>query len=99
VTTDDFVAAKDRLLHQVSHWETNRWKQNARADTVRALARTLADLGAEAEGNPHRKLPEVAETTLADQIRVLSDDLLAANARDEVLRAATEAVAKARHML
>jgi hypothetical protein len=105
VTADELAAGVERLLHQVGHWETGRWDtavrggDGSRADQVRALVQQLADLGAEAEGNPHREVPHAGAMTLPDQIRVLTDDLLTADPTEAVLSRAVEAVTEARKAL
>jgi hypothetical protein len=99
----EFQVAVQRLLAQVSHWETGRWSVHAgavtRGDLVYGLAQRLADLGADAEDRAHRPVPRLSDTILPDQIRVLADDLLAADAPDEALAAATEAISVTRAAL
>jgi hypothetical protein len=86
----DFATSTDRLLNQVRHWEQPRWA--GRADRTFALIQLLADLAADAEGRPRRVVPRVHDMVLPDQIRVLADDLLAAEPPPSVLAAATAAV-------
>lgn len=99
---DDFQAAMRGLLAQVGHWETGRWggaatsAQGTRGDLVFGLVQTLADLGAAAEGRPVRPVPRLADTILADQLRVMADDLLAARPQERALAAAAEAISEAR---
>ncbi len=88
----DFATAVDRLLHQVGHWEQPRWSANSRADAVHALAQRLADLAAAAEGRAPRPVPRDGDLTLPDQVRVMRDDLIAADPGDDVLKLATEDV-------
>ncbi|GGQ65516.1 hypothetical protein [Couchioplanes azureus] len=92
-----------RLLAQVGHWETGRWSASAgvltRGDLVHGLVQRLADLGAEAERRPPREVPREADTTLPDQLRVMTDDLLAAPAPDDLLSRAAEAVRATREAL
>lgn len=45
----------------------------------------LADAGADAEGLPRRGVPTLPDTALADQVRVLAADLMAAGPPAEVL--------------
>jgi hypothetical protein len=40
------------------------------------VVQRLADLGAAAEGQPRRLVPRLADTVLADQLAVLTDDIL-----------------------
>ena len=99
----DFAASIERLLNQVRHWEERRWSQPAgsvtRAQAVLALAQELADLGAEAEKAPAREVPFVHAMVLPDQLRVLADDLMAADPPAELLMQATEAVTRTRTAL
>ena len=92
MTAAQFRTSIDRLLGQVGHWEQSRWAHPpTRADAVHALVQRLADLCADAEGRPHRRVPRVSDLILADQLRVMADDLLAA-APPDALRDATDAV-------
>jgi hypothetical protein len=53
--------------------------QDARTlEQIRDTLQVLADLAADAEGRPHRPVPELAPHGLADQVLVLGHDLLAA---------------------
>ncbi len=100
MTAADFRTSIDRLLTQVGHWEQSRWAHPpTKADTVYALVQHLADLTADAEGRPHRRVPRMSDLILADQLRVMADDLLSASAPAETLRDATTAVDKVRHAL
>ena len=92
MTAADFRTSIDRLLGQVGHWEQFRWSHPpARADRVHALVQHLADLGADGEGRPHRRVPRDGDLLLPDQLRVMADDLLAV-ASAETLQAAAAAV-------
>ncbi|MEU7907851.1 hypothetical protein [Actinoplanes sp. NPDC049118] len=99
---DDFQAAVQRLLAQVSHWEAGRWSgaagsaEGTRGDLVHGLVQRLADLGADAENRHRRPVPRLADTILADQVRVTADDLMAAHPTDETLAAAAEAISATR---
>jgi hypothetical protein len=86
----DFATSTDRLLNQVRHWEQPRWSRHG--DQTFALVQLLADLTADTAGLPHRPVPREHDMVLPDQIRVMVDDLLAADPSDEVLATATEAV-------
>jgi hypothetical protein len=99
VTAEEFATSVDRLLNQVRHWETNRWavrhaagSAQSRSDLLYALVQRLADLGADAEGRRRRRVPRLSDLSLPDQLRVVADDLLAANAPEELLTVATEDV-------
>jgi len=99
---DDFQAAMRGLLAQVGHWEAGRWRgaaasaEGTRGDLVFGLVQSLADLGAAAENRPGRPVPRLADTILADQLRVMADDLLAAQPPERTLAAAAEAISAAR---
>ncbi|MEV6343517.1 hypothetical protein [Actinoplanes sp. NPDC051851] len=105
----DFVTAVERLLGQIGHWEERRWQGAAtgaapatggsRADLVRGLVQRLADLGAAAERRAPRPVPRIHDLVLPDQLRVIADDLTAANPSGDVLRAATAAVDEVRAAL
>ena len=87
----DFATAIDRLLNQVRHWQQPRWR-GARADQAYALVQRLADLAADAESRPRRPVPREHDLILPDQIRVMADDLIAADPPAAVLAGAAEAV-------
>jgi hypothetical protein len=101
----DFETAVQRLITQVGHWEAARWSAPAagggstRAEAVRTLVQRLADQAADAEQRRHRPVPRLAETVLPDQLRVMADDLLAAQPPEDVLTRATEAVTEVRSAL
>ena len=86
----DFAGAVDRLLNQVRHWEQPRWR--GKADPAYALVQRLADLGADAEGRERRPVPREHDLILPDQLRVMADDLIAADPSPELLAAAAAAV-------
>ena len=98
MTAADFRTSIDRLVAQAGHWEQSRWSRPRTADTVYALVQHLADLGADAENRPHRRVPRVSDLVLIDQVRVMADDLLAAGS-DDALRDATAAVDTVRRSL
>ncbi|MFI5926768.1 hypothetical protein ACIA3K_12370 [Micromonospora sp. NPDC051543] len=89
------------LVGQVGHWEQPRWAATAtignvpRADLVHRLVQEVANLAADAEGQPRRTVPRLDnDLALPDQLRVVTADLLAAGADAEVLaRAAAEVTA------
>ena len=89
---ESFAQAVDRLLTQVSHWEQPRWSAGdpVRADLVHGLIQRIADLGADAESRPHRAVPRLSDLILRDQLRVVSDDLLATASEAELSRATDE---------
>jgi hypothetical protein len=57
---------------------------------VYALVQRLADLGADAEHRARREVPRIGDMSLPDQLRVMADDLLAANPTDDVLNQAAD---------
>ena len=92
MSAESFAKAVDRLLTQVSPWEQPRWSAGnpAKADLIRELVQRIADLGADAEGRPHRQIPRLSDLILRDQLRVVADDLLAAASEAELRLAASE---------
>jgi hypothetical protein len=92
----DFATAVERLHNLVRHWEQGRWWSRnggaTRGDLMYALIQRLADLAAEAEHQPQRVVPREHDMVLPDQLRVLADDLLAANPSPDLLGIATSAV-------
>jgi hypothetical protein len=99
-----FATSVDRLINQVGHWEQGRWWSRTqatpavgavtptRADLAYALVQRLADLGADAEGRPHRPVPRHNDLVLPDQLRVMADDLLAADPGEDLLKRAEDEV-------
>jgi hypothetical protein len=98
VTAEQFAAAVRRLHGHVSHWTPPRWAAFGasgvpRAEMVHTLVQRLAELSADAEGEPRRAVPRLdSDLVLADQLRVVAADLVAAGPDDEVLARATELV-------
>ncbi|MGY0004054.1 hypothetical protein [Micromonospora sp. I033] len=94
------------LVRQVGHWEQPRWSAAAeggnvsRADLVHKLVQEIANLAADAEGEPRREVPRLpSDLALPDQLRVVTADLLAAGAPEPVLAGAAVAVARTRSAL
>ncbi|MFD6754028.1 hypothetical protein [Micromonospora gifhornensis] len=94
------------LVRQVGHWQQGRWSvvasagEVSRADLVYRLVQDIADLAADAEEQPRRPVPRLDnDLALADQLRVVAADLLAAGPSDEVLARATAEVAATRAAL
>jgi len=85
---DELTAAVGKLVGQVSHWTPSRWAASSlsglpRSDVVHDLVQWLADRAADAEGGPHREVPRLDnDLVLADQLRVVASDLVAAGAAD-----------------
>lgn len=99
----DFAVAVDRLHRQVRHWEQGRWWSRVagvtRGDLMFALVQRLADLAADAERQPRRVVPREHDMVLPDQLRVLADDLLAADPPALALTEAAAAVDELRSTL
>lgn len=89
------------LVRQIAHWQQPRWAAVAtagnvsRADLVHRLVQEIANLAADAEGEPRRVVPRLDnDLALPDQLRVITADLLAADPGAEALsRAAAEVTA------
>jgi hypothetical protein len=105
VSAGDFETAVRRLLAQVGHWEAGRWHAPAnagggtRGEVVFGLVQRLADDAADAEGRRRRPVPRLADPVLPDQLRVTTDDLLAAAPPAATLISATETVLATRKAL
>lgn len=101
---DEFSRLVDLLAGQVGHWSAPRWAAPAarsgdtsRAELFHRLVQRLADLAADAEAVPRRSVPRLGnDLALADQFRVISADLAAADPPAAVLAEATELVAAVR---
>ncbi|MFI2714500.1 hypothetical protein ACH495_30705 [Micromonospora sp. NPDC018662] len=94
------------LVRQVGHWQQPRWSAPAeggnvsRADLVHKLIQELANLAADAAGEPRREVPRLpSDLALPDQLRVVAADLALAAPPDPVLVGATEAVTRTRAAL
>ncbi|SCF36287.1 hypothetical protein GA0074695_6099 [Micromonospora viridifaciens] len=94
------------LVRQVGHWQQPRWSASAeggnvsRADLVHKLVQEIANLAADAEGEPRRDVPRLgSDLVLPDQLRVVAADLVAANPAESVLAEAAAAVARTRAAL
>ena len=99
----DFATSVERLLTQVRHWEETRWASSAgvgtKGDLAYGLVQRLADLGAEAENRAPREVPRAHDLVLPDQLRVVADDIIAAEPSADLLTRATAAVNEARQAL
>jgi hypothetical protein len=99
----DFATAIERLHNRVRHWEQPRWSapvaSGTRGDLTYALVQHLADLAADAESRPRRAVPREPDMILPDQLRVMSDDLLAAAPSPSLLTEAATAVNAVRESL
>ncbi|HEX5494278.1 MAG TPA: hypothetical protein VFX70_06880 [Mycobacteriales bacterium] len=77
----DQLSAEARvLLGRVGRWTARSWAVRAdgrtRSDVVFALVRRLADITANAEGEPRRDVPRLDDGVLPDQLTVVTHDLL-----------------------
>ncbi|TCB99992.1 hypothetical protein E0H26_04835 [Micromonospora zingiberis] len=94
------------MVRQVGHWQQPRWSavaaggNVARGDLVHRLVQEIANLTADAEGQPRRDVPRLDnDLALPDQLRVVAADLLAAGPPAEVLARAAAQVAATRAAL
>lgn len=72
----------------------------SRADVMYRLVQRIADLAADAEGQPRRLVPRLTnDLALVDQFRVVTADLLTARPGPETIRAAMEALTATRRTL
>jgi hypothetical protein len=102
----ELTSAVDRLIGQVSHWTPPRWRAASgvcglsRADVFHALVQRIADLSADAEGQPRRSVPRLEnDLALPDQLVVVTRDLLRATSDPALLAAAREVVAETRSLI
>jgi hypothetical protein len=94
------------LVNQVGHWQQPRWAAPAaagnvsRADLVHRLVQEIANLAADAEGQPRRAVPRLDnDLALPDQLRVVAADLVAADPPAETLARAAAEVTGTRNAL
>jgi hypothetical protein len=69
-----------QLLPRLRRWTGDSWAVPAagggsRGDATAAAVQRLADVGADAEGQPRRPVPRLADITLADQLAVMVEDI------------------------
>jgi hypothetical protein len=101
----DLQKAVDLFVGQAGHWTASRWAQPAgsagtRGDLTHGLVQRIADLAADAEGQPRRPVPRLAaDAALTDQLRVVAADLLAADPPEAVTAAAADDVRAVRAAL
>ncbi|MDA1360633.1 hypothetical protein O1R50_13440 [Glycomyces luteolus] len=96
--SSELERAIGRVVEGTRHWSPARW--SSRADTMHALVQALADITADAEGEPRRPVPHLPnQMQLPDQLQVIGLDLLEADLTDEQRAAADEAIRKARAIL
>ena len=106
MSAEELRRAVDLLTGQVGHWMAPRWAARAttgnaaRADLVHQLVQRIANLAADAEGQPRRTVPRLGnDLALPDQLRVVAADLVAAGAPDPVLAEAAAGVRATRQAL
>ncbi len=91
-----------RVVEGTRHWSPARWSSRGRAEAMHALVQALADVCAEAEGEPRRAVPRLAaDLHLPEQLQVVGLDLLdVADRLTPAQRAAVDAaIARARSAL
>jgi hypothetical protein len=99
----DAAALARELLPRLRRWDSASWsvpadlpgtgRQPTRADVAAAVLQRLADAAADAEGQPRRTVPLLAEVNLADQLTVTVDDILRTGDATALRAAATELAA------
>lgn len=113
MSADELSRAVELLTRQVGHWELPRWVAPAksaafagpegfvtRAELVHGLVQRIADLAADAEGQPRRPVPQLDnDGALPDQLWVVAADLIAAEPPPTTLAAAAADVLEARRDL
>jgi len=106
VSAQELLRIVDLVVGQVAHWTPQRWAAPAsdpevtRADLVHGLVQRLADLAAEAEGQPRRTVPRLdSDLALPNQLQVVAMDLVTAGASDLLTHAAAADVAEVRAQL
>lgn len=76
---DRLSAEVGALLRRFGRWTARSWAVRTdgrtRSDVVFALVQLLADLAADAEGEPRRAVPRLDDGTLPDQLIVVAHDL------------------------
>jgi hypothetical protein len=74
----DAAALARALLPRLRRWDAARWSVRVagrvRADVAAEAVQRLADADADAEGEPRRPVPRLADTSLADQLTVVVED-------------------------
>jgi hypothetical protein len=92
-------------VDRTATWTPARWASScpdgdsSRADAAHALVQYLADVGADAEGRPRRRVPRLEhDVSLPDQIAVVVADLVAAGTPETLAEAAEEVRRAARRI-
>jgi hypothetical protein len=64
-----------RVVEGTRHWSPARW--SSKAEAMHELVQALADIAADAEGEPRRRVPRLPnDMQLPDQLQVIGLDLL-----------------------
>jgi hypothetical protein len=101
VNVDALERGLGRLDDRVRRWSATRWRARGadgrpRSETAYQLAEILARLALEAgNGAPTADVPRLAPHGVADQLKVLGDELLNAPRAAAFAEEATAAVARA----
>ena len=94
----DAARIAGELIPRLRRWPAASWTvrpepspagSGTRAEVTAATVQRLADLGADLEGRPHRPVPRLADTSLADQLAVMVGDELATGDPTAALLTAT----------
>ena len=98
----DAASLAGGLLPRLRRWDSASWSvpavlpggvRETRAKVAAAVLQRLADAGADAEGQPRRPVPLLADVNLADQLTVMVDDILRTGDPAALRTAATELAA------
>jgi hypothetical protein len=97
----DAASLARELLPRLRRWDAASWSvpalpggvRRTRAELAAAVLQRLADAGADAEGQPRRPVPLLADVNLADQLTVMVDDILRTGDPAALRAAATELAA------
>jgi hypothetical protein len=99
---DQLTAATGRFCTAIAGWTLARWSAatsdgRSRSDVTFELVQRIADLAADAEGQPRRRVPRLESApALGDQLRVVVADLVAAGASEQVIAEAATLIADVR---
>jgi hypothetical protein len=96
--SSELERAIGRVVEGTRHWSPARWR--SKADAMHALVQALADIAADAEGQPRRPVPRLPnDMQLPDQLQVIGLDLLEAPLTPDQRDAAEQAIKNARNEL
>ncbi|MDM4722531.1 hypothetical protein QTQ03_24145 [Micromonospora sp. WMMA1363] len=101
----ELARAVELLVRQTGHWQQPRWAaatggNASRADLVHRLVQEIANLAADAEGQPRRTVPRLDnDLVLPDQLCVVTADLVANDPPAQTLARATSEVSAIRAAL